>query len=423
MAKRYRDSLEYIYRVQKRHLRHRNKRKKKKYNPNKSHLLLNKRFTPTVPIELNLLKTKVVKSPKMEITLPLSFSIKNNSRKTIEIIKEITNYFFEENDLELIINCNETTDMDLSALILLDTIIVRGTHYLNKKGYKCFINGYLPKDPQTKEIFIYSGLPKHLNLLGDVIDKKIEILDPFLTINDTNIETHRIINYYNNCLKRNGYQLNTKGKVFFHSLINEIVDNARIHNGYKEKFYCGGFYSDRSKKGQLSIISFGNTIYESLNSETTTEEIKIKINDYIDCQKKFYDINYNEEMAWTVCALQYKISRFNSELTPDRGTGTIRFMEAFMNMGRTVNNDIPEMTLVSGKSQILFDGTYILKEEVINGESIQVIAFNKNNNLKEKPDKKYVKDVGVKFPGVIINVEFFVDRNYLERFKEENDNE
>lgn len=308
--------------------------------------------------------------------------------------------------------------MDLSALIILDTVIVKGKKYLNNQGFKCTINGNLPLEKEVQEIFIFSGLPKHLNLLKS-ISPEVEILDPFQTINDTNLETHRIIEYYDNCLKRNGYQLNDKGKIFFHSLINEIVDNARIHNGLKNKFYCGGFYSHNVKKGQLSIISFGNSIYESLNSNSTSENIKDKIIEYIEDQKNFFDFTYNEEMSWTVFALQYKISRLNSVETPDRGTGTIRFIEAFMAMGQTTKNDRPVMSLTSGHTHILFDGKYVLKEEKIKNEIVKVIAFNKNNNLKDKPDKDYVKDINVKFPGVIINVEFFVDPEYLEKFKED----
>lgn len=128
-------------------------------------------------------------------------------------------------------------------------------------------------------------------------------------------------------------------------------------------------------------------------------------------------------MSWTVFALQYKISRLNSKETPDRGTGTIQFIEAFMDMGQTITNDKPVMSLVSGHTHILFDGTYTLKEKVINNEQVKVIAFNKNNNLKDKPDKNYVRDLNMKFPGVIINVEFFVDPAYLDRFKEDDKNE
>lgn len=421
MGKSYRESREYFYRRQKRLLRHRLKRKNKRYNPyNYSLVSSNKKIIP--PAELILFKDKKIKINNPIVQLPEIFSITSNPKETLQKLYEIASLFFREEDLNISILCEQTKNMDLSALIILDTIIVKGRKYISNLGFKCQINGDFPSDANTKELFIFSGLPKHLDLLRG-ISPRVEILDPFSTIDDTNLETHRIIDYYNNCLKRNGYQLNNKGRVYFHKLINEIVDNARIHNGYKGKFYCGGFYSHNIKKGQLSIISFGNTMYESLSSESTSENIKAKIKEYINDQKKFYDLNYNEEMSWTVFALQYKISRLNSKETPDRGTGTIQFIETFMDMGQTMTDNKPVMSLVSGNTHILFDGTYTLKEKVINNERVKVIAFNKNNNLKDKPDKSYVKDLNIKFPGVIINVEFFVDPAYLDRFKEDDKNE
>lgn len=419
MSKIYRKSREYIHTRQRKLLKHKILRKSRMYNPERIRVTIKKNNILNVPMEISLLHIK--SNLKNEFVLPNSFSITNNPKETIETINEIADCFFRSKDLDITINCGDTIDMDLSALVLLDIVIVKGTKYLNKIGYKCLINGELPKDLSTKELFIYSGLPRHLNLLDTNKNEKVELLDPFQTIDDTNRETHRIIEYYNNCLRRNGYELNDKGKVFFYNLINEIVDNARIHNGYKDKFYCSGFYSDGTKKGQLSIISFGKTIYESLNSESTSEKIKNKINDYVECQKSFFDIGYNEEISWTVYALQYKISRFNNTDMPDRGTGTIRFMESFMEMGQS-NNLIPLMSLTSGNTHIFFDGTYTLKEESVNGIPVKIIAFNKLNDLKEKPDPNYVKDIHIKFPGVIINVEFYVDRDNLVRFKDGDEN-
>lgn len=421
MSKKYRESKEFFNRRQKRILRHKRRRKNKHYNPYYTHsLTLNKKIYP--PTELQLLKDKKIKNIEPTIELPEVFSMTKNPKETLQKIYEITLLFFRTNDLKISILCENTKEMDLSALILLDIVIVKGRKYLNNLGFKCLITGNFPIDDNVKELFIFSGLPKHLDLLKG-ISPQVEILDPFNTINDTNLETHRIIEYYNNCLKRNGYQLNDNGKIYFNRLINEIVDNARIHNGYKDRFYCGGFYSHNIKKGQLSIISFGNTMYESLNSDTTSDTIKLKIKEYINDQKKFFDFSYNEEMSWTVFALQYKISRLNSVEMPDRGTGTIQFLEAFMEMGQTIKKKKPNMALISGHTHILFDGTYTLKEEIINKETLKVIAFNKNNNLKDKPDKDYVKNLNIKFPGVIINIEFFVDPVYLERFKEEEKNE
>lgn len=420
MGRKYRNSIKYIKNRYKKLAKKREKRKTKKYNPLK-HQIKGKKFLQKIPKELELFKNfKRDEGGIFKIELPKSFSITNNPIETIRLLKKISNLFYNNNDLDITVICKDTIDMDMSALIMLDLLIVRGSKYLVKKGFKCVINGDFPDDLSTRELFIFSGLPKHLKLLNNnKINYKVEILDPFLFKKDSNLETARIINYYNSCLKKNGYQLNDKGKIYFYKLINEIVDNAKIHNGIKDLYYCGGFYSDTTKKGQLSIISLGNSIYESLNSDSTDALIKKKISEYISCQKKFYDISYKEESSWTVYALQYKISRCNNIDSPDRGTGTIRFIEAFMQMGNTVNDENPKMSLMSGNTHILFDGKYNLKEKEVNGEKIKVIAFNENNNLKEKPDSDYVKNIPEKFPGVIINLEFFVDKEYLTRFKED----
>ena len=428
MGRRNKHDLEYLHRRYMRLERHRIRRKNKKHNLNSYSNASGKINNVEIPKELELLSYPSTNNLKiqniMSINLQDSFSITNNPIETIKQLKKIATFFLVDDNLELSITCNNTTDMDMSALILLDLIIVKGSNYITKKGFKCKINGDLPKKDNVRELFVYSGLPKHLDLLQkDKIPSNIEILNPFTSKKDTNLETDRIINYYNSCLKKNGYQLNDNGKSFFYQLINEIVDNAKLHNGYKDLYFCGGFYSDTMKKGQLSIISLGNSMYESLNGDTTDKKIKDKIKDYISYQKKFFDINYKEETSWTVYALQYKISRYNNINNPDRGTGTIRFIEAFMQMGKTSKNDKPKMSLLSGKTHIIFDGKYNLKEEIINGEKIKVIAFNENNNLKEKPDSEYVKCLSGKFPGVIINVEFYMDKRYLENFKEEEKDE
>ena len=421
MLKAYRESVEYQKRRLERLLRHRIKRKDKKHNSYSTYLIRqNKRFQP--PAELTLFKCQKYKNNSSSIELTEVFSITKNPKETLQCLYKIASWFFNNSNLDISILCEHTSEMDLSALIILDALIVKGKKYINKLGYKCKISGSFPSDINAKELFLFSGLPKYFDLSSKV-SQQVELLDPFSTIDETTLETHRIIDYYDNCLNRNGYRLNKKGKIYLFYLINEIVDNARIHNDIKGKFYCGGFYSHNTKKGQLSIISFGNTMYESLNSPFTSENIKKKIIEYINVQKKFFDLNYNEEMSWTVFALQYKISRFNNAESEDRGTGTIQFIEAFMNMGQTMKQEKPIMSLVSGNTHILFDGTYTLKEKTIKNEKVKVIAFNEHNDLKEKPDKNYVKDMKIKFPGVIINIEFFMDPDYLERFKEGDKNE
>lgn len=379
--------------------------------------IVHKNIVP--PYEISSLKmerTKIWKAQE-DVKLPNNFSLTNNPDEVIMTIKRVASFFQQDRDLTLRVSCKDVTDMDLSALIVLDVIIVKGMNYIRRKGFSCTVGGDMPSNQEIFRLFTYSGLPKHLQAIIPSTNKAVETLDPFAAKDDTNLETHRIIEYYDKCLNHNGFKLNNKGKAYLSSLINEIVDNARIHSGLKKRFYCGGFYDHEARRGQLAIISFGNSMYESLNGESTNLIIKEQIKKHVHQQKQFFSFNYNEEMSWTVFALQYKISRLNNSASPDRGTGTIKFIEAFSKIGRASNHDDPKMCLVSGNTHILFDGTYNLKDETVNGQKVKVIAFNKENSLKKKPDQNYVKKMAEKFPGVVINVEFYMDASHLDKFK------
>ena len=73
------------------------------------------------------------------------------------------------------------------------------------------------------------------------------------------------------------------------------------------------------------------------------------------------------------------------------------------------------MSIVSGKSNIVFDGTYQIHSLNKKGYNIPTIAFNKENNLFERQDSKYVKALKNSFPGTIIDMEFYIDRKHLDR--------
>ena len=75
----------------------------------------------------------------------------------------------------------------------------------------------------------------------------------------------------------------------------------------------------------------------------------------------------------------------------------------------------PIMAIVSGNGYILFDSTYTLKEEIVNGKKIPIIAFNEENDLSKKPDSKYVKRIDENFPGTMISMEFYLDKEYIEK--------
>ena len=93
-----------------------------------------------------------------------------------------------------------------------------------------------------------------------------------------------------------------------------------------------------------------------------------------------------------------------------------------MDVGAKIENKKSLMSITSGKCQILFDGTYQLEKKQNDGKEYYQIAFNGDNDLNKKPDKKCVYNLQNKFPGTIISMEIYLDRKYFEQLlsKEEN---
>ena len=48
-------------------------------------------------------------------------------------------------------------------------------------------------------------------------------------------------------------------------------------------------------------------------------------------------------------------------------------------------------------------------------KKIPLIAFNEENDLSKKPDSKYVKRIDENLPGTMISMEFYLDKEYIEK--------
>ena len=344
-------------------------------------------------------------------TAPRVFSLTKNPDETISFIKIVSSCFYYDGNIEITINFDKTTDIDIAAISLLDIIIVEGFEYFKKIGKVARVKGSYPDDFNAKWIFAQTGLPKYIDPTAPISYGEI-LLNPLDKIEkDSGTETHKIVSYYNRCLQTAGYYLNDKGKAYLQSLINE---NAIIHsNGESPLYYSTGFYNFGESKGQLSIISLGNSIYDTITSKETDFRFISEMNKLKDIHRNLHYMEYSEDNLLTLYALQDGISSKRSEMEPDRGTGTIKFIEAFMMLGQTTNESIkPKMSIVSGKTHILFDGKYTL---TTTENGAKRIAFNKENDLTKKPDPNYVKELEYSFPGVAINIEFYIDGNYLEK--------
>lgn len=367
-------------------------------------------------------KPKTCSENETIINIPQSFNLIENPDESIKTLMEI-NYAFEKTDSKNIIfdysNCN---NLGLDASIICDLLVLNGKKYRNQANKNAKISGNMPNGYNAGEIFCNSGLLKHLNLFKKE-DPLVERLEPFNQEKDVNKATNQTIIYYNNCLKRYGYTLNEKGVNYFNKLVDEIIGNANEHSGENGEWYVSGHFTQAGNceygRGNLVFVSIGNTIYENLKYNTKSKNTMNKLESHLKSHRSLFDFNWNEESSLTVLGLQYKISSATDDKHPDRGTGTIEFINSFTNLGRKVDGDVPKMAIISGNTHILFDGTYTLKERKVKNKIIKTIAFNKENNIKKKPDPNYVKILKNSFPGVIISVNFYVDKRYLNELKKE----
>ena len=222
----------------------------------------------------------------------------------------------------------------------------------------------------------------------------------------------KVVKYFDDCLKTKGVGLDDDGLRIMGEMVGEVIDNCKRHSGKNGEWFTLGHYKNNEDCGECHLVffNFGDTIYESLKNSAESYIIKTLEN-----MSSRHNLNWSskwtKENLWTLYALQDGVSRCKKDESADNGSGTIKLIESFNSIGQTKENKNPKMSITSGSTNILFDGTYTLKEDANLGKKI--IAFNINNNLGEKPDPEYVKSLKSFFPGTVISMRFFLDRRFI----------
>lgn len=117
----------------------------------------------------------------------------------------------------------------------------------------------------------------------------------------------------------------------------------------------------------------------------------------------FMKAEFEEETLWTLYALQEGVT---SKAEWKRGNGSIRFIDSFFSLKGDNNRDnMSYLSIMSGNTRIIFDGTYRLIEKVKgkDGHSFKMMTFNELGDIEDKPDKKFVTFAQNYFPGTLIS--------------------
>jgi hypothetical protein len=336
--------------------------------------------------------------------------------------------------------------LDLCASVVQDVLVVRGRRQASFRSRELNIRGNLPEHEQVGLMLASSGILRQLGLfsvdkLPSPLRKRLRVSDlrvgsPSPPIGTSSIElaASDLADFFDECLQTEKHQLKPAMKSNLIQLITEVLDNAEEHGRGERQWYTIGHYNQHENPGDggechLVLFNFGDSIYQSLNRPDTSPELRRQIRElanehrnrgYFVVSERFgmFLPVWEEESLWTLYALQEGVSRFtNRPEGIDRGNGTVKMMEFFTELA----SGQPQMALLSGRTHILFDGKYRLLPKEINGEIRKVIAFNSTNDLRERPDEKYVRTLTEHFPGTLMSLRFHLRSADLAKVKEKVD--
>lgn len=365
---------------------------------------------------------------KIEATLvlPEQFSFIDKPNEAIEAIDRFVE-IASARPRALVIDHSRCVHGDHCAESVLSALAID-----SRRGGKTRLRGFLPTDEQQRKRVIASGMPRNLNLhLGDIEDyfpfglrRGTKKKERAFTSSPREEVTTKLTEYVDQCLNRYGWQLTDAAAEFMSRIVGEVIGNAEDHS-LQRNWWASGYLHEQEGKMlgdcHLTIFNFGQTIYQSLQLLPENSLLRRQIRELVKLHrdKGFFVRNaWTEEGLWTLYALQEGVSRFNratGELETDRGQGTAELIEFFQRLGqKRSQGGEPRMCIVSGRTHIMFDGRYQMKKMARpHGAPRRVVALNTTNDLREKPDKDCVTTLKKPFPGTLISLRFYFDREYL----------
>lgn len=374
------------------------------------------------------------------VHVPERFSIIDNSEESYNFIKEICSNVIFQRYQYIYIDYSKCQHADLSAQILLDVILADLVKLINKADTIPTIKQYLvvkeirggrAKNPDVRKMLKSVGTPNAIlnikNDFPDIIPYRLckhdrdSNADYEKRIERKEIDTSDMVDYVLKCLDRFGKTLTPEGVHNLSTVVGEILINAEEHSTTKYRFSIGYFQEieavdDRYGVFRLVIFNFGKTIYEKFNDpfcqrQDIVGRMRILSEKYTR-RGLFTFKTFTEENLWTLYALQEGVTSVPNQ---KRGNGCIQFIDSFFNLKGGDNQKVnSQLTILSGKTNITFDGKYRIETVYQDGQPFKVMAFNRTGSLEDKPDDKYVKSVDYFFPGTVIAAKIVIDKNSLE---------
>ena len=385
-----------------------------------------------------------VYTPVLELKVPSVFSIISNPAESYQLLRQLSSCIYFQTCKQLWIDYVNCTKCDLTTQVFLDSILIDYRKFM-EDCHKAKIEKYLRLDSFGGKNINDSKLRSMIYSVGSPVEllnrsMKFSNIIPFrlrhidgektvkkLRLGQKEIDTSDLIQYVIDCLSRFGKTLSQQARQDLGNVIGETISNAEEHSSLHNRYLIGYMEETHSEKNHYGILNLvmmntGSTIYEKFKYPDDEKPINYDcisqmkaLSDRFQKRNFFRPNSFTEENLWTLYSLQGGVSCIPPSIRK-RGNGTIEFINSFFSLKGAMDVDpISKMSIISGHTQIDFDGNYkIIKSNNELGESICRVTFNNTNSLNDKPDSNYVYHIKHYFPGTIICAQLLINDDDLQ---------
>jgi len=381
-------------------------------------------------------------SGEEHIEIPENFCLCTNYATAFSTIKIFASSIYDYLGSPLTLDFSKCKRADTAALFLLQIIrleMIGIVEDLQERFPALFLNPdikvSLSKTPDVVRLLITTGYPVDIEAFNQENREKVTMqpIDHmgFFRGNSKQQEyrenrkpvvAKKVVDYLNKCLDRYGYELREDDKNSTEGIIGEVLSNAEDHSSSDTWFITSNFSGDISEGtdkmvGELNIAiaNFGHSFYEAFEStKIKNHEQYNQVESLVQRNReKNPTMKFGDEQLYTLVMMSETISRLKYK-EDSRGTGTIKFLRSFGELGdfeNKANGYMPNLSLFTGHTHLICDNEL----KPFAKDTVYCLSLNPEKDLTVPPRESHLKILPEKFPGTLLSVKIYLNKQHLDK--------
>lgn len=382
-------------------------------------------------------------SGSLILEIPKSFCLCLNYSQSMAFIKEFASSMYDYIGFEITLDFSKCEKADTAALFLLqiirieiENIIVKMASIFTVLNLQTGIKLNISKKPDVVRLLITTGYPVDIKKFNSennevVVMQPIDDMGLFkgnarqqhIRENRKPVVTNRVVQYLNKCLDRHGYELTEDDKNSVGGIIGEVLSNCEDHSMSDAWYITANFSMDLKDSSHdamvgelnITIMNFGLSFFEAFEkTKENNHHIYKTVRDLAAIPRANYpEMKFGNEQMFTLIMMSETVSRLKYQ-EKSRGTGTMKFLQSFIELGDfedKANGYSPTLSLITGKTQLTCDKDLkpFLKDNVY------CLSLNPEMDLRLPPRESHLKILNEKFPGTMLSVKIYLNKQHLDK--------